>query len=117
MKVAIIDNRGGNVLRVEDGEQLFGSDLILYIQPDGHVDVEVPQIKDGPQGPLVLPATAVYIEAVHRDVISGEHSAEMNERRIDERSEVEASHSPAEKAAAAWSGPDSSGTETITGQL
>lgn len=111
MKVAIIDNRVGNVLREEHGEKLLGADLVLYIQPDNHVDVQVPIPENWGDNTV----EAVYIEAVHRDVISGETSAEVNDRRVESREEIEASHAPLDKVARAWEGDSNSGTEAITG--
>jgi hypothetical protein len=118
MKVAIIDNRGGDILREEHGEKILGADLVLYIQADEHVDVQFPQ-NTNIWHQLGLTSEdqlkAVYVEAVNRDVISGERSAEINEERVRQADEVEASQTPLEKAKHAWEGPDHSGTEEIHG--
>lgn len=111
MKILVIDERKGDCLRPDQEKQFRNADYVFVIQADGHMTTKKARKKGD--------HSAVYIEAVHRDVISGEKSAEAYAEIEAHRDmgDAGAEDPVKDKFPRSFTGPSNSGTETITGAL
>ncbi len=80
MKIVIIDERNGSVLRDNAKEDVSDADFIGYVEPDKNVRLEY-----GSQIEFGRSLSIVFHEAVHRDVTSGEESKAIQIKRDAER--------------------------------
>lgn len=109
MKIVVIDERQGDVLRQDAKNHSNNCDLRLTIEADGHVKVVSNTSYD---------IDVHFFQAVHRDVISAEKSRKADERREEEKVKNDvASEDAMTKGTRVWDKEwrGNSGTERITG--
>lgn len=85
MKIVIIDERSGNMLRDDARDAVAEADIVGFIEQDGHVRMTKPNDR-------TAPVWITFFDGVHRDVISGEESAEARDERTRARIEAEQAH-------------------------